>query len=171
MIWKKRSQEELKMSNRGYQAIILEPAKSRIKQGLCPVCGKPKSEWKRRKDWTCCSTTCTEEFRRSFLVQGWEDLRLKVLQRDNFKCVKCDESTRRELEVDHIIPIALGGAEWDMDNLQTLCIEHHKEKTREDIAKLAQVTRGIKDRQDAIDFETKKNLYGEYWKDLRVQFV
>lgn len=41
------------------------------------------------------------------------------------------------LTVDHIMPIALGGDEWDMKNLQTLCEECHKKKTRRDIKKIA----------------------------------
>ena len=32
--------------------------------------------------------------------------------------------------VDHIQAIALGGAEWDINNLQTLCIACNKHKTR-----------------------------------------
>jgi 5-methylcytosine-specific restriction endonuclease McrA len=35
---------------------------------------------------------------------------------------------------DHIIPIELGGAMWDMDNIQTLCIDCNKIKTKEDIS-------------------------------------
>lgn len=39
----------------GFVRIINEPAKSRIENNLCPSCGKPKTEWKRRTDWGCCS--------------------------------------------------------------------------------------------------------------------
>jgi 5-methylcytosine-specific restriction endonuclease McrA len=41
--------------------------------------------------------------------------------------------------VDHIHPIALGGEEWDINNLQTLCIACNKIKTRKDMGKIAQL--------------------------------
>ena len=37
---------------------------------------------------------------------------------------------------DHIIPIVLGVEEFDMDNIQTLCIKCHKEKTSKDIKEI-----------------------------------
>ena len=43
---------------------------------------------------------------------------------------------------DHIKPISLGGDEWDMDNVQTLCIDCNKRKTRNDQIKIA-VARNI----------------------------
>lgn len=47
-----------------------------------------------------------------------EDLRLLVWQRDSGKCAKCGSTS--ELQFDHIIPIALGGATSE-ENLQVLC--------------------------------------------------
>jgi 5-methylcytosine-specific restriction endonuclease McrA len=38
---------------------------------------------------------------------------------------------------DHIIPIAIGGEEYDLENVQTLCIKCNKIKTKEDIKKIA----------------------------------
>lgn len=35
-------------------------------------------------------------------------------------------------ECDHIIPIFLGGADLDLDNLQTLCDDCHKKKSVEE---------------------------------------
>lgn len=40
---------------------------------------------------------------------------------------------------DHIVPIALGGDEWDIENIQTLCSDCNKEKTRQDAADIAQL--------------------------------
>ena len=37
------------------------------------------------------------------------------------------------LEVDHVKAIALGGDQWDIDNLRTLCYRCHKEKTKKDL--------------------------------------
>jgi len=51
-------------------------------------------------------------------------LRLKVLNRDNFKCVFCGKSPATDfgtkLHIDHIIPFSKGGTST-LDNLQTLC--------------------------------------------------
>lgn len=58
--------------------------------------------------------------------RDWTSRRSKVLARDHFACVQC--GTRTELEVDHIVPVARGGS-WDLDNLQTLCRSHHRQKT------------------------------------------
>jgi 5-methylcytosine-specific restriction endonuclease McrA len=51
-------------------------------------------------------------------------LRLKVLQRDNFKCVYCGASPATDpniqLHIDHIVPFSTGG-KTELGNLQTLC--------------------------------------------------
>ena len=51
-------------------------------------------------------------------------LRLKVLQRDNFKCVYCGASPATDpniqLHIDHIVPFSKGGKS-EPSNLQTLC--------------------------------------------------
>jgi 5-methylcytosine-specific restriction endonuclease McrA len=44
---------------------------------------------------------------------------------------------RSQLVADHIVPIALGGDEWDINNIQTLCLECNKEKTAQDIKEIA----------------------------------
>ncbi len=165
----------------------MEPAKSRIEKGLCPVCSKPKSEWTRRKDWACCSVECTEKNRENYIF-GWPDMRLKVFERDNWRCVKCGaQPTKRvqkkyasiyehvvkeeivkledyhvdtygysysrfrpdetctvltivtDLIADHINPIAMGGDEWDMNNIQTLCKQCNKLKTAKDINNISKL--------------------------------
>ena len=67
-------------------------------------------------------------------------MRHHVLKRDHHRCVKCGAEgrynnriggDRYSLEVDHIVEIVDGGAEFDEDNLQTLCRTCHKEKTRQ----------------------------------------
>lgn len=53
-------------------------------------------------------------------------LRLKVLQKDNFRCVLCGKSPALDfgtvLHIDHIIPFSKGG-ETTLNNLRTLCAE------------------------------------------------
>ena len=49
----------------------------------------------------------------------WKAVRQKVFKRDNYRCVECGKYGR--VECDHKIPIAKGGAVFDMKNLRTLC--------------------------------------------------
>lgn len=50
------------------------------------------------------------------------DMKAQVLMRDNYTCLCCGKSMRKgvSLEVDHIIPVAMGGRSA-VSNLQTLC--------------------------------------------------
>ena len=151
----------------GYQFVILEPAKTWINEGKCGGCGKPKSEWKRSTRWKCCSVECTTHMQQNYQYFGWPELRMKAFKRDNFTCAMCkkkpeviidehkelsdgriewakrivDHPTNyqyaEQLIGDHIIPIAMGGGEWDIDNVQTLCIECNKIKTKGDAGKIA----------------------------------
>jgi 5-methylcytosine-specific restriction endonuclease McrA len=66
----------------------------------------------------------------------WELKRMKVFARDDNACRSC--GSKESLEVDHIIPVALGGYE-DLDNLQTLCYDCHKKKTVQDNEKVRRV--------------------------------
>lgn len=128
------------------QIIISEEAQTRLRLKQCPSCGKPKEEWTRRRDWTCCSSECTNKYTGEMVIFGWQHLRLKAQVRDGHKCVKCGSKGEevvvtnqlgnketKSLQGDHIIPIALGGEEFNLDNIQTLCFLCHKIKTREDM--------------------------------------
>ena len=147
-----------------WKYIVYEPAKSRLKKNQCPNCGLPKEKWKRRTEYTCCSKKCTEEYYSSFMViTSWTDLRMKILQRDNYTCQKCGKRPMlkyfdtdkdsypddSQLIADHIIPIALGGEQWDSENIQTLCIECNKIKTKQDASDIAKARKR--------DYDSEKN--------------
>lgn len=147
----------------GYKIVILEPAKSRIERGLCPVCKKPKSEWTRSTKFRCCSQKCTMNF--TDIVYRWDQMRSKVFHRDKYTRTICGarftyinsqprqlpdgrnvweliDTNRPDLSqyiADHIIPIALGGDEWDMENIQTLYKNCNKTKTAQDAKKIAEL--------------------------------
>lgn len=55
-----------------------------------------------------------------------------------------DKQKRINLEVDHIIPLAAGGLSFDDDNLQILCYDCHKEKTKKDIVTIYDYKRSLK---------------------------
>lgn len=151
----------------GWKIIISEPAKSRIERNECPGCGLSKEKWTRRKDWACCSSKCTRKYNQMYVCYGWPDVRLKAFSRDNHTCVKCGKQPKKkemksyhtvqgnydyglittnkpdpnQLIGDHIIPIALGGEEFNIDNVQTLCIACDKIKTKQDQGDIAKQRR------------------------------
>ena len=58
--------------------------------------------------------------------RAWERKRQKVFIRDGFTCRICKQA--KACEVDHIRPLAKGGTD-DLNNLQSVCIPCHKQKT------------------------------------------
>ncbi|MDZ7969242.1 MAG: HNH endonuclease [Nostoc sp. DedSLP03] len=56
------------------------------------------------------------------------EVRIFVFERDKYQCQSCHcIFSKTELNVDHIIPLALGGSN-DLSNLQTLCRDCNKKK-------------------------------------------
>ena len=92
---------------------------------------------------------CTDECDKAWKLRHvWGTLRRHILERDGFSCQSCGAEGRHEsriggsrysLEVDHIVEIMDGGAEFDPANLQTLCGDCHKAKT-----KASWASRGVK---------------------------
>ena len=58
----------------------------------------------------------------------WSKVRLVVLDRDGWACVRCQKKGR--LEVDHRVPMEAGGSVYAFENCQTLCVSYHREKSR-----------------------------------------
>jgi len=62
------------------------------------------------------------------------NIRVKVLNRDNFRCIFCGKSPATDvgvkLHVDHIVPFSKGGTN-SLDNLQTLCQDCNLGKSNE----------------------------------------
>jgi len=195
-----------KMVRESIKNEVPELWRQRYNAGLCPVCGKDKSDFNKNMR-VYCSPKCRDEYAKKFT--SWTELREKVLKRDNETCTICginsnkfmdikkveerrnfenwiknnpeevkhwrdvalvklsksfeedyerikddikflkrfmdyDEQRKLEVtkwgfgcEVDHIKAVALGGAMWDENNLQTLCKECHKLKTRKDRKKIS----------------------------------
>lgn len=63
--------------------------------------------------------------------KAWRALREQVMERDGYVCQVCltDDRYTPATEVDHIINKASGGTDA-LDNLQAICRECHKIKTR-----------------------------------------
>jgi 5-methylcytosine-specific restriction endonuclease McrA len=75
-----------------------------------------------------CSRLCQWRFQAGYF---WDAARTYAIHRDRFTCRACARRFRvGQLEVDHIVEIARGGAPLDPANLQTLCRGCHRVKTR-----------------------------------------
>ena len=57
----------------------------------------------------------------------WRAVRRRVFERDGWRCTRCGKPGR--LEADHIKPVSMGGAKFDLRNLRTLCRGCHIEIT------------------------------------------
>ena len=84
-----------------------------------------------------CSKKCMFEFNRN---NSWHFVRKDVLRRDKYRCSICEKRFKKILlDVDHIIPIQMGGKYFEKDNLRTLCKECHKSKSKLDSEVLSNI--------------------------------
>ena len=65
---------------------------------------------------------------RALPSRRWERFARSIKDRDGWRCRSCGR--RGRLEVDHVVPLHLGGEPWDPDNCQALCRGCHGAKTR-----------------------------------------
>ena len=102
---------------------------------ICRNCENLTAEGRRHY----CSEVCMEEFNRN---NSWFWIRKDVLRRDRYTCSICKTRLRKkELDVDHIIPVQMGGQLFDKLNLRTLCKECHKAKSKLDSDALSEIGR------------------------------
>jgi 5-methylcytosine-specific restriction endonuclease McrA len=68
---------------------------------------------------------------------------MQVFSRDPF-CMdgRVCEGKAPSMEVDHVIPLDLGGAPYDMDNLRGTCTDCHQAKTAEENRQRLRTTGG-----------------------------
>lgn len=146
-----KNKNDGKMKTKKRRPILFKLTKQQqewLDTDCCPICGLPEKNWNRRTDWRCCSTKCTKKFSET-VVFIWQFFRLKAFERDKYSCVKCGKKPTQKtyegkiipdtsrLIGDHIIPIAIGGEEYDLENVQTLCEKCNKSKTKKDFKKIA----------------------------------
>ncbi|MEM4267245.1 MAG: HNH endonuclease signature motif containing protein [Candidatus Woesearchaeota archaeon] len=104
----------------------IEPRTDADGNKLCRNCSSTVPK-KRR---VYCSDHCMNAYVKN---NYWFFVRRDVLRRDKFRCSICGERKSKSLlDVDHIIPVRLGGQVFDKQNLRTLCKECHKAKSRLD---------------------------------------
>jgi len=91
--------------------------------GLCVECGTGLSSHRT----PYCSRRCQWKFHGHYF---WDSARSYVMLRDRYTCQICHGRRRaRQLDVDHIVEIAAGGAALEYSNLQTVCRDCHRVKT------------------------------------------
>jgi 5-methylcytosine-specific restriction endonuclease McrA len=66
-------------------------------------------------------------------------LRKKVFERDGGVCARCQRYDAH-WQHDHILPLSLGGADT-LENSETLCRDHHRDKTSSEAAPRAKADR------------------------------
>ncbi|HTW77857.1 MAG TPA: HNH endonuclease signature motif containing protein [Thermoplasmata archaeon] len=89
----------------------------------CVECGRGLAS--RRTPY--CSRRCQWKFHGHYF---WDSARSYAMLRDRYTCQICGVRRRaRELDVDHIVEIARGGAALEYSNLQTVCRACHRAKT------------------------------------------
>jgi len=106
-------------------------------------CGLPKKDFAREKKWYN-SKFCSDEHYKNwwFRTDNTAFHRHKFMHQGSKICEICGNEPvvtpfRSGLEMDHIIAIVLGGHPWHYDNLQMICSECHKQKTKSDVGILA----------------------------------
>ena len=72
-----------------------------------------------------------------------------ALARAGGKCQACG-AEEEALEVDHILPLCLGGKD-ETDNMQALCASCHGRKTRDDVRRLRKAERIKRKRERPYD--------------------
>jgi len=125
---------------------------------LVPICNEPAELFKNGRHKNYCNK---HTFRDMQEFTNWGVLRNKVFKRDENICKHCKKKkdTTNGLIADHIIAIALGGDEWDINNIQTLCYDCNKIKTAEDSKKIAELRRTEKKQLG----NTQLNLEGKFF--------
>ncbi len=98
---------------------------------LCRYCKAAECQPPKR---TFCSPQCIHEWK---IRTQPPYARKQVFKRDGGRCAVCGEIKLKphrflkvpEWDMDHIVPVIEGGGSCGLDNLRTLCREHHREVT------------------------------------------
>jgi 5-methylcytosine-specific restriction endonuclease McrA len=89
--------------------------KNAVGKAVCRICEGALPERRRM----FCNERCRRDF---FMATDWGRIRRVVFERDGATCMKCSARlSGNAFHVDHIVPLAQGGAEWDLDNLELSC--------------------------------------------------
>ena len=121
--------------------------RERLERRACPVCGHERSAFPPGTETICCGPSCSSQYWREERPTVGEMRRLVLLEQEG-KCARCHKEIPRSRPeggrsnshpfiLDHIRPIAMGGDQWAVDNLQVLCTRCNKIKTARDMGAIA----------------------------------
>lgn len=110
--------------------VVMCGGKTRDRNGLCE-----KHQDRARKPW-----------QREGSGRGgsrWRKIRAQILHRDGYLCQPCrrEHAVTEATVVDHIVPLAEGGTD-DPGNLQSICADHDREKTKQESIRGARRSHG-----------------------------
>lgn len=101
--------------------------------GKCLFCGGPLPLRKRK----FCTYGCGTEYRIAtarYELVTWDDIRREAFKRDNYTCTDCHKKFYEcEIEGHHKVPIFAGGSEFDVNNVETLCHDCHRNRKGKEI--------------------------------------
>jgi 5-methylcytosine-specific restriction endonuclease McrA len=139
------------MVQREYRRYSITPVeKERLRRDACPVCGRERAGLTPGWDTICCGPSCTASYWSEHRPTVGEMRRIVLLEQEG-KCAHCKKEIRthgagpRDPErrpadqpfiLDHIQPIAMGGDQWAMENLQVLCARCNRIKTARDMGRI-----------------------------------
>jgi 5-methylcytosine-specific restriction endonuclease McrA len=163
---------EIKQRSKGYVDKRYFEEKAKLMKarviGECIICHKDMHT--KAKNRLYCSDECFQNWFKQFHPPFlWNRVRAKVFRRDHYTCRKCGRKRKKKnqwgdydinLIADHIVPISLGGEEWDLSNIQTLCEACNRIKTKEDMGKIAELRKLVKqsDKSEPLTKFTEKKL-------------
>lgn len=68
-------------------------------------------------------------------TKEWKALRARAVREYGNQCARCEaDGDEVRLELDHVVPVAEGGADT-LDNAQLLCVSCHQPKTQAEAAR------------------------------------
>ena len=121
--------------------------KERLARRACPVCGRERPAFPDGGEAICCQPSCSSLYWREERPTVGQMRRLVLLEQEG-KCARCHMEIRKSRTagdrgpahyfiLDHIRPIAMGGDQWDVHNLQVLCLRCNRIKTARDMCAIA----------------------------------
>lgn len=100
------------------------------REGYCACCGEALPEGQVKFCSDACCRRYVEEYPSMTYREKmtWNRVKKIVLERDGYACRECSKRgvEKKAEEVHHVVPIYLGGAEFDPGNCISVCSEHHK---------------------------------------------
>ena len=95
------------------------------------------------------------KLRENNITENWHEIRAAVLERDKYRCYRCESKNKRSLSVHHIIPRREGGGD-NMENLITLCLTCHDLIEVNECRSLADIEATIDD--NAVEYREPKTI-------------